>query len=111
MEYLTALRFVLTINNLPATGRSGAGQGRKALSRLGTLLHYWFVNARRLFHLLIALAFMFLTLMGAAQTYSAWEDYHNIPGEGLRYFSMFGGFTVFLAILCLYSFVRARSVR
>ena len=81
------------------------------MSRLGSLFHHWFLNAKRLFHLMIALAFMFLTFAGAAQAYSAWEDYRKIPGEGLKYFSMFGGFTVFLAILCLYSFAKARSVR
>lgn len=81
------------------------------MSRLGSVLHYWFVNAKRLFHLLIALLFMLLTLMSASLTYSEWEGYQKTPEEGLIHFSMFGGFTVFLAILCLYSFVRARNVR
>ncbi|MGD0227043.1 MAG: hypothetical protein ABSF71_32350 [Terriglobia bacterium] len=81
------------------------------MSRLGSLLHYWFLNAKRLFHMLIALLFMALTLMSASLTYSEWEGYRNTPEEGLVHFTMFGGFTVFLAILCLYSFVRARNVR
>jgi hypothetical protein len=81
------------------------------LSRLGKLFHHLFLNARRLFHLLIALAFMLLTLAGATLTYSEWEGYRKTPEEGLVHFTMFGGFTVFLAILCLYSFVKARSVR
>ena len=77
------------------------------------MLHYWFINAKRLFHLLIALAFMFLTLMGAFQTFIEWEDYRKAPEVRLIYFTMlgFGGFTVFLAILCLYSFAKARNVR
>jgi hypothetical protein len=91
--------------------RARAGQERKALSRLGNLLHYWFLNAKRLFHLLIALLFMVLTLMSASLTYSEWEGYRKTPESGPILFTMFGGFTVFLAILCLYSFVKARSVR
>jgi hypothetical protein len=81
------------------------------LSRLGSLFHHWFLNAKRLFHLLIALAFMVLTLMGASLTYAEWEGYLKLPEQGLVHFTMFGGFTVFLAILCLYSFAKARSVR
>ena len=65
----------------------------------------------RVFHLLIALAFMVLTLAGASLTYSEWEGYRKFPDQGLVHFTMFGGFTVFLAILCLYSFAKARSVR
>ena len=97
-------------DNVPGKGRARVGLGRKALSRLGSLFHYWFLNAKRLFHMLIALLFMVLTLMGASLTYSEWESYRKTREEGLVHFTMFGGFTVFLAILCLYSFVRARNV-
>jgi len=54
---------------------------------------------------------MLLTLMGVSVTYSEWEGYRKTPEQGLIHFTMFGGFTVFLAILCLYSFAKARSVR
>jgi len=54
---------------------------------------------------------MGLTLMSASLTYSEWEGYRKTPGFGPVYFTMFGIFTVFLAILCLYSFVKARNVR
>ncbi len=64
-----------------------------------------------MFHLLIALLFMGLTLMSASLTYSEWEGYRRTPQLGPVYFAMFGMFTVFLAILCLYSFVKARNVR
>ena len=61
--------------------------------------------------MLVGLAFMFLTLMGASVTYSEWDGYRKTPESGLIHFTMFGGFTVLLAILCLYSFVKARNVR
>ena len=81
------------------------------MSRLGSLLHYWFLNAKRLFHMLIALAFMVLTLAVASQAFIEWEDYRKTPESGLLYFEIYGGLAVFLAILCLYSFVKARNVR
>lgn len=80
------------------------------MSRLENLFHRWFLNAKRLFHLLVTLAFMLLTLAGAMLTYAEWEGYRKAPEQGLVHFAMFGGFTVFLAILCLYSYVKARSV-
>ncbi|MGO8813411.1 MAG: hypothetical protein ACLQVG_01920 [Terriglobia bacterium] len=81
------------------------------MSRLGSLLHYWFVNAKRLFHLLIALSFMGLTFAVAYQALIEWQDYRKAPTEGLLYFDLYGGFSIFLAVLCLYSFVKARNVR
>ena len=102
---------VYPYDNLPGIGRPRAGQERKALSRLGNLLHYWFLNAQRLFHMLIGLAFMVLTLIGTGLTFFEWENYRKSPEAGLVHFTMFGGFTVLLAILCLYSFLKARNVR
>jgi hypothetical protein len=61
--------------------------------------------------MLIGLAFMLLTLAGASLTFSEWQGYRNTPDAGLLYFELYGVFTVFLAILCLFSFVRARNVR
>ena len=81
------------------------------MGRLGNLFRQLFLNAQRLFHLLIALAFMVLTLAVGAQAFIEWEDYRKTPQQGLVYFSMYAGLTVFLAILCLYSFVKARNVR
>jgi len=81
------------------------------LSRLGNLFHYWFLNVKRLFHLLISLAFLVAALVGAALTFAEWEGYRKSPQAGLVHFTMFGGFTLFLTILCLYSFGKARNVR
>ena len=102
---------VCPYDNVLGIASAPTGQERKALSRLGRLFHYWFLNAKRLFHLLIALAFMVLTLAVASQTYIEWEDYRKTPAAGLLYFELYGGLALFLAILCLYSFVKARNVR
>ena len=83
------------------------------MSRIGNLLQNLLVNFKRLFHLLIALAFMLLTLMGASVTYGEWENYRRAPGVRLAYYTMLGCgvFTLFLAILSVYSYAKARSVR
>jgi len=88
-----------------------AGEESKSLSRLGNLFHHFFLNVQRLFHLLVALAFMVLTMATASQTFIEWQDYRKVPAAGLLYFKLYGGLTVFLAILCLYSFVKAKNVR
>ena len=80
------------------------------MSRLGYLFHYWFLNARRLFHMLVGLVFMVLTLAGAAVTLSEWELYRRTPELGSTHFTLVGSFTILLAILCLYSFMKARNV-
>jgi hypothetical protein len=81
------------------------------LSALGELLNRWILNFKRLFHLLIALAFLALTAMGASVTYSEWASYRKMPEQGIVHLTLFAGFTVFLSILCLYSFAKAKSVR
>jgi hypothetical protein len=60
--------------------------------------------------MLIGLAFMFLTLAGAAVTFSEWQFYQKAPDVGLFRFGLVGGFTILLAIFCLYSFAKARNV-
>jgi hypothetical protein len=95
----------------PRVTQKYAGQERKALSQLGRLFHHLFLNVKRLFHMLVGLAFMVLTVAGASLTLSEWMIYRKTPEEGLVHFTMFGGFTILLAILCLYTFVKARNVR
>ena len=81
---------VCPYDNVPGIGRARAGQERKALSRLGNLFHYWFLNAKRLFHMLIGLAFMVLTLAGASLTFAEWEGYRKTPELGLVHFRCLG---------------------
>ena len=54
---------------------------------------------------------MLLTIATASQTYLEWQDYRKTPTAGLLYFRLYAGLSVFLAILCLYSFVKAKNVR
>jgi hypothetical protein len=68
-------------------------------------------RARQLFHLLIALLFLFMTLAGVSVSMKLWQDYQKVPGQGIWGFSMVASFTLLLLIFCLYSFVKARSVR
>jgi hypothetical protein len=70
-----------------------------------------FCRARQMFHLLVALLFLFLTLAGVSVSMKLWQDYEKVPGQGVWGFSVVAGFTVLLLIFCLYSFVKARSVR
>ena len=81
------------------------------MSKLNNLLAQWFRHAQRVFHLLVGLAFLFLTLVGVTLSFSEWRYYQQTPSVGLVWFYVLAGFTVFLFILCLYSFVKARSVR
>ena len=54
---------------------------------------------------------MFLTALVAAQTLAEWLSYRKSPEVGLVYFDLYGGLAILLAVLCLYSFVKARNVR
>ena len=81
------------------------------LSRLARLVAGMFGHAQRLFHLVIGLAFLLLALAGVSVSVSEWRYYTESPAGGLLRFYLVAGFTVFLVILCLYSFAKARSVR
>lgn len=82
------------------------------MSKLSDLLARWFRHAQRLFHVLVGLVFLCLALAGAAVSFQQWQDYQKqIPSVGVVGVSLLAGFTVLLLIFCLYSFVKARSVR
>ena len=76
-----------------------------------TLMRRLFCRARQLFHLLIAVLFLFFTMAGISVSMKLWQDYQKIPGQGIWGFSMVACFTILLLLFCLYSFVKARSVR
>ena len=81
------------------------------MSKLNDLLVRWFRHTQRLFHLLVGLVFLFFTLAGATVSFTEWRYYQQTPAAGLVRFGLLAGFTVLLFIFCLYSFVKARSVR
>ena len=66
---------------------------------------------RRLFNLLLGLAFLFLGVAGAMVSYGEYRIYERTPADGLVRFWVVAGFTAFLFLLGLYSFAKARSVR
>lgn len=81
------------------------------MGKLGDLFRSWWRAAERLFHILVGLVFLVLTLAGASVAIAEWQYYHKSPSVGLVRFSMLAGFTALLFIFCLYSFLKARSVR
>jgi hypothetical protein len=83
----------------------------QGMSDLGGQFGRWFRNAQRMFHMLVGLVFLVLTLAGASVSVNLWDDYRSAPEQGLVSFELVSGFTVLLFILCLYTFAKARSVR
>ncbi|MGD0129750.1 MAG: hypothetical protein ABSF46_30890 [Terriglobia bacterium] len=81
------------------------------MSKLGYLFTQLFRNAQRLFHLLVGLTFLVLAAAGATVSFAEWQNYLKTPAQGLIGFVLYASFTVFLVILCLYSFVKARNIR
>ena len=81
------------------------------LSKLGILVSQCLRGAQRLFHMLIGLAFLVLAVAGASVSFSEWQYYLRSPSVGLTRCVLLASFTVLLIIFCLYSFVKARSIR
>ena len=82
-----------------------------ALSKLGNLISQSLRNVQRLFHMLVGLAFLIFAVAGASVSFSEWQYYLKSPSVGLVRAILFASFTVLLIIFCLYSFVKARSIR
>ena len=81
------------------------------MSKLGNLISQCLRNAQRLFHMLVGLAFLILAVAGVSVSVSEWQDYLKSPSVGLVRAILFASFTVLLIIFCLYSFLKARSIR
>ena len=81
------------------------------MSRLGDLMKRWLRAAERTFHMLVGIAFLFLTMLGAHVAFNEWLDYQKMPSVGLVRFALLTCFTGLLFLFSLYSFLRARSVR
>ncbi len=81
------------------------------MSKLDDFLDSWFRHAQRLFHVLVGLVFLILTMAGATVALAEWQYYQKSPSVGLARFWLLAGFTGLLFVFCLYSFLKARSVR
>ena len=81
------------------------------MSKFAELIARGIRQAQRLFHALVGLAFLVLGAAGALVSFQEWRAYQRAPADGPLRFGLFAGFTVFLFILGLYSFAKARSVR
>jgi hypothetical protein len=64
-----------------------------------------------MFETLLGLVFLVLTIFGAIESVGKWQSYLQSPSDGKAGFISYASFTVFLFILCLYSFLKARSIR
>jgi hypothetical protein len=105
-----AVNSVSSIQLPPNRGRNRPPRGGN-IGRLSAGLRSRWRQTRRLFHLLIGLAFLLFAAMGASLTFSEWQAYVQTPANGLWRFCTIAGFTLLLLIFGLYSFVKARSVR
>ena len=79
-----------------------------------SLLARLFRRVQQLFHVMIGVVFLFLTLGMVTVSMKLWQEYQKTPGEGTLGFAMVIlsiAFTFVLFIFCLYTFVKARSVR
>ena len=80
-------------------------------SMLGNLLRQYTRLATRLFHMLVGVVFLLLAMAGVSVSMEAWHEYILSPSEGLLKFDLLAGFTMVLFGLCLYTLLKARSVR
>jgi len=68
-------------------------------------------QARRIFHVLVGLAFFFFAAAGASVALAEWRSYAQTPANGVWRFAVISGFSALLMFFGVYSLVRARSVR
>lgn len=68
-------------------------------------------QAERMFHVLVGMVFLVLAFAGVTVSITEWQYYERSPSQGLLRFGLLASFTIVLFIFCLYSFLKARSVR
>jgi len=84
---------------------------RSGLRVVGEQLSYGWRQARRIFHVLVGIAFLFFAVAGASVSYSEWQAYSRQPASGIWRFAMLSSFTVLLLVFGVYSIAKARNVR
>jgi hypothetical protein len=78
---------------------------------IGERLGYGWRQARRFFHFLIGITFLFFAAAGATLSYSEWRTYAQAPANGVWRFAIMSSFTVLLVIFGVHSIAKARHVR
>lgn len=68
-------------------------------------------QAQRVFHLAIALVFLFLAVSGVVVALELWQEHRHKGNGGVAEIAIVAGFAALLMIFALYSFAKARSVR
>ena len=81
------------------------------MARLLTGLSKAWRQTQRMFHFLTGLAFMFLAGVGVSVSLGAWRHHLADPSLGLFRTGLLVAFTLVLIFFCLYSFLKARSIR
>ncbi len=93
---------------------SGVNPGFRKGGCLGNLtgkMQRGWRQTQRIFHFLVGLAFMCLAGVGISVSMEAWRTHLSHPSVSLFRCFLFAGFTILLIFLCLFSFLKARSVR
>lgn len=99
-----------TIQIPPEPPRAGPRPARLARGLSGRLGEGWRL-ARRLFHVLVGIAFIFFATAGGTLALAEWRAYAQAPANGVWRFATISGFSILLLIFGLYSFLKARSIR
>lgn len=68
-------------------------------------------QAHRMFEFVLGLLFLFAALCCITVALDKWRIYLDNPGGGLGLFYLFAAFSLLLIFCCLYSFLKARSIR
>jgi cytochrome b subunit of formate dehydrogenase len=68
-------------------------------------------QTQRVFHLAMALVFLFLAVSGGSVALEMWEEHRHKAGGGIVGLTVMAAFAALLMIFSLYSFAKARSVR
>jgi uncharacterized membrane protein len=73
-----------------------------------------FRRAVQMFHILVGVVFLFLTVGMVSVSLKLWQEYQKMPEQSTLNFAIVVvsvAFSFVLFIFCLYTFVKARSVR
>lgn len=81
------------------------------MSKLAGRVQKGWRQTQRIFHFLVGLAFMALAGVGISVSMEAWRIHLSNPSISLFRFYLFTAFTIVLIFFCLFSFLKARSVR